>query len=175
MNTLIRCTALILLCSQLALGQVIKPGSAPDTLTTDSGTFRPLITSKDTQGAYATSEIMEHTNYMTSLHRHNTFDESLYILAGYLTVHLNGKTHRLGPGSLVFIPKGTPHAQGNLDTEPLRFLLTTTPSAGFDGFMEARAEVVKTTKSGTNEFMRKVVALVPNLDLEVLGPSPVKR
>lgn len=174
MRSLILCTASILFLGRLALGQVIKPGDKPDTLTTDSGTFRPLITSKDTQGAYATSEVMEHTNYITSLHRHNTFDESFYVLAGYLTVHLNGKTHRLGPGSHVFIPKGTPHAQGNLDPQPLRFLLTTTPSAGFDGFMEARAEVMKTTKPGTIEFIKKVKALVPNLDLEVLGPSPVK-
>ncbi|MBC3785649.1 cupin domain-containing protein [Spirosoma utsteinense] len=175
MKTLILCIVLTVLGSNFTFGQLIKPGDRPDTLVTDSGTFRALIRGKVTQGTYAMGEVMEHMNYMTSLHRHNTFDESIYVLSGYMTVHIQGKTHRLGAGSSIFIPKGTPHAQGNLDPEPVRFLFTMAPSAGFEGFMEGRAEVLKTTKPGTTEFMKKVMVLVPNLDLEVLGPSPVKR
>ena len=164
-----------LLGTTLARSQLIKTGEQAEARIINGGSFRPLIGGKDTQGTYAVHELTETTNYLTSLHRHNTFDESFYILEGYLTVYLDGKTHRLGPGTYVFIPRGTPHAQGNLDSQAVRFLLTMAPSVGFEGFLYDREALVKRVKPDSAEFGRRLLEIVRKYDLELLGPSPIKR
>ena len=74
--------------------------------------MRFLTSGEDTNGAFATMELTER-EYATDLHRHNFTDEAYYVLEGTLTLFIEGKSHKLGAGSYVFIPKGTPHAQGN--------------------------------------------------------------
>jgi quercetin dioxygenase-like cupin family protein len=46
----------------------------------------------------------------TPLHRQPYDDETLYILSGTLTVHLDGADQTVGAGSVVFIPREVPHA-----------------------------------------------------------------
>src|SRR3954469_19388569 len=46
----------------------------------------------------------------TPLHRQPYDDETLYVLEGTLTVHLDGTHHTVGPGAVVFIPREVPHA-----------------------------------------------------------------
>ena len=46
----------------------------------------------------------------TPLHRQPYDDETLYVLEGSLTVHIDGAEHVVGPGGVVFIPRETPHA-----------------------------------------------------------------
>ncbi len=140
---------------------------------TDSGTVRFLASSENTNGAFATLELTER-EYVTDLHRHNFTDEAYYILEGTLTVYLNGKIHKLGPGAYIFIPKGTPHAQGNLEKTPVKVLLTVTPG-GFEGFMKDRAELIKRTPRGTPEFKKRIYEIVKKYDLERLGDSPLEK
>jgi quercetin dioxygenase-like cupin family protein len=46
----------------------------------------------------------------TPLHRQPYDDETLYVLSGELTVHLDGEEQTVGPGGIVFIPREMPHA-----------------------------------------------------------------
>jgi quercetin dioxygenase-like cupin family protein len=46
----------------------------------------------------------------TPLHRQPYDDETIYVVAGALTVHLGGDERHAGTGALVFIPRETPHA-----------------------------------------------------------------
>jgi quercetin dioxygenase-like cupin family protein len=46
----------------------------------------------------------------TPLHRQPFDDETLYVLSGLLTVHLDGAEQTVGPGAVVFIPREVPHA-----------------------------------------------------------------
>ncbi|MDQ3817144.1 MAG: cupin domain-containing protein [Acidobacteriota bacterium] len=140
---------------------------------TDSGTVRFLVNSEDTNGAFATLEVTER-EYATDLHRHNFTDEAYYVLEGTLTVYVGGKIHKLGPGSYLFIPKGTPHAQGNLGKTPVKVLLTVTPG-GFEGFMRDRAELIKRTPRGSPDFMKRIYEIVKKYDLERLGDSPLEK
>ncbi len=87
---------------------------------------------------------------------------------------MSDKTHRLGSGSFVFIPKGPPHAQGNLDPQPVRILGMIAPLAAFEGFMYDRAELAKTVKRHNPEFGKRMAEIARKYDLEVLGPAPVK-
>ena len=62
------------------------------------------------------------------LQRHfHSFEESLYVLAGELLLHLDGHAHRLVKGDFALFPVGTWHALGNAGSEPVRLLSLNTP------------------------------------------------
>lgn len=95
--------------------------------------------------ASAVVELTEMPGYKTAWHQHNRCEESFYILEGTLTIKLVDTVHELPAGSYVFIPRGTPHGQGNFTAEPVR-LLTTFAPGGFDQFFEDRVALFKVTK-----------------------------
>lgn len=157
-----------------AWAQDVQSAKSQDSLTTGRTAFRPLIQGKDTEGAYAMSEIRVR-ELTAPLHQHKTYTESFYVLAGYLTVYLNGRTQRLGPGSFLLVPKGTPHTMSNRDDQPVRFLVTVSPSGSFEGLMAEQAELVKTLKPNHPDFRKRMNELYQKYDMEVLGPSPIVR
>ncbi len=147
----------------------LKPGE-PDLIPYDAGTVRYLATSKDTNGAWSLVELTENPGYKTRYHRHNYTDEAYYVLEGVLTAKIDGKTYELPAGSYIFIPHGTPHAQGNLGKVPVKVLLTMTP-AGFEESFRERAELFKTTKPDDPAFIKKREEMMKNrnYDREFLG------
>jgi quercetin dioxygenase-like cupin family protein len=70
----------------------------------------------------------------TQLHRQPYDDETLYVLSGSLTVHLDGAEHEVGPGGIVFIPRETPHAL--LATEATKLIIFGLP-AGQERYFRA--------------------------------------
>ena len=130
---------------------------------------------QDTQGAYSMSEVIAPGHFGAPLHQHKTYTESFYVLVGHLTVYLNGKTERLGPGSFLLVPRGTPHTMDNTDAEPVRFLLTVSPSALFEGLMAEQVELAKTLKPNHPDYRKRMSELYQKYDMEILGPSPIAR
>jgi quercetin dioxygenase-like cupin family protein len=70
----------------------------------------------------------------TQLHRQPYDDETLYVLSGSLTIHLDGAEHGVGPGGIVFIPRETPHAL--LATEATKLIIFGIP-AGQERYFRA--------------------------------------
>lgn len=142
----------------------------PDGLVYDGGTVRFLASSEDTNGAWSLVELTEKPGYKTRLHRHNHTDEAYYVLEGVLTAKIADKTYTLPAGSYIVIPRGTPHAQGNLGKVPVRVLLTMTPG-GFEGSFKDRSELVKTIKAEDPDFRKKREEMMTNrkYDREFLG------
>ncbi len=60
-------------------------------------------------------------------HHVHSFEESLYLLAGELTIEIDGHAWRLAPGDFAFIPIGTWHALANLGDDEVRWLAFNTP------------------------------------------------
>jgi mannose-6-phosphate isomerase-like protein (cupin superfamily) len=58
---------------------------------------------------------------------HNDFEQTYYVLAGTLTMTLDGEEFSVPEGSFVFIPRGTPHEHRNDGSVPMRFLTINTP------------------------------------------------
>jgi mannose-6-phosphate isomerase-like protein (cupin superfamily) len=58
---------------------------------------------------------------------HSGYDEVYYILSGTGAVTLDGKAHRLRPGSVVVIPAGASHALEVDPGEELEFVIFGTP------------------------------------------------
>lgn len=69
----------------------------------------------------------------TSLHVHEREDELFYVLEGEHVFQVGEQEHRVGPGGVVFGPRGVPHAQRRVDPGRGRLLVLTAP-AGLEGF-----------------------------------------
>ena len=77
-------------------------------------------------------------------HSHETFDETVYGLSGVLTWMLDDRHVRVGPGDVLFIPRGHVHHFANLDTEGARELSVITPGRLGPEYFHEIAEVVNT-------------------------------
>jgi quercetin dioxygenase-like cupin family protein len=74
------------------------------------------------------------------LHTHADEDEISYILEGEVGVQIGERVLRAGPGTLVFKPRGVPHAFWNPGDAPARLLELISP-AGFERYFEEAAEL----------------------------------
>jgi quercetin dioxygenase-like cupin family protein len=153
----------------------LKPGE-PAPLEYDGGAARFLVSSEETGGAWSLVELKELPGYKTNLHRHNYTDEAFYVLEGALTVKINDRTSAYPAGSYVLIPRGTPHAQGNLGKVPTKVLLTMTPG-GFERSFKDRVELFKTVKPDNPNFrkMREENRIKGNYDVERLGEWEIRK
>jgi mannose-6-phosphate isomerase-like protein (cupin superfamily) len=80
----------------------------------------------------------------TSAHVHSREDEMYYVIEGDHVFVCGGQEFQLGPGGLVFLPRGVPHAHRRLVPGVGRLLCILTP-AGLEGFFRILAEA---TRSG---------------------------
>jgi quercetin dioxygenase-like cupin family protein len=60
-------------------------------------------------------------------HSHEGFDETAYGLAGVMTITLAGQKLPLGPGDVIFIPRGVVHQVENLGDVEARAVNVVTP------------------------------------------------
>jgi quercetin dioxygenase-like cupin family protein len=58
---------------------------------------------------------------------HEDFEQTYYVLAGTLTLVLDGKEQVVPEGTFVFIPRGVRHEHRNDQSEPLRFMTINVP------------------------------------------------
>ena len=68
-------------------------------------------------------------------HYHQNEDESFVLQEGHLSFLSGGNWTEVGPGTVVFTPRGTIHTYKNIGDIPAKMLLTASPS-GFDVFFE---------------------------------------
>jgi oxalate decarboxylase/phosphoglucose isomerase-like protein (cupin superfamily) len=117
-------------------------------------------------------------------HRHAEAEEIFYILAGELDLLAfeprvrasddwtswesadSATVVRGGPGSLMFVPAGCPHAFANSGTEAARMLFLVTPS-GHEEYLEGIAELLR--QPGPPE-QSAIAALRARYDIEQLTP-----
>lgn len=74
------------------------------------------------------------------LHRHAGEDESLYVVAGQVRFRVGEALHAGGPGTFVFVPRGTAHTFQNIGDEPATMLIHFSPS-GMELFFDRFAAV----------------------------------
>ena len=75
-------------------------------------------------------------------HSHEAFDETVYGLSGVLTWRLDDQQVRVGPGDVLFIPRGHVHHFANLDTQDARELSVISPGLLGPEYFHEIAEVV---------------------------------
>jgi quercetin dioxygenase-like cupin family protein len=72
-------------------------------------------------------------------HVHRRHVESLFVLAGELTITVGGREQRATAGTWVQIPSGTPHVLASAGQDEVRFLELHTPSCGYGAYVRALA------------------------------------
>lgn len=109
----------------------------------------------------------------TALHRHAE-DETFYVLDGELTVHIDGSDFSGTPGSIIFVPRDTPHAF-LVTSDLFRGLILFTPGsqACEDWFRTAGdpAPAYELPEPGPPDVAR-LGAASEQYGVEILGPSP---
>jgi mannose-6-phosphate isomerase-like protein (cupin superfamily) len=75
----------------------------------------------------------------TPLHVHEHEDEVFYVLEGEHVYRVGDEEFRVGPGGVVFAPRGVPHAQRRVRPGEGRQLVLTAPG-GFERFFRTLAD-----------------------------------
>jgi quercetin dioxygenase-like cupin family protein len=91
------------------------------------------VTSEQSGGALCLIEHAASRGKPTPLHLHPDHDETGYVLEGELLLYIDGVEYTAGPGAVVWIPKGTPHAL-LVTSEMARSLWAVTPGRAMEAF-----------------------------------------
>jgi mannose-6-phosphate isomerase-like protein (cupin superfamily) len=108
--------------------------------------------SADTTGG-AFSVIEEVAPLDTPLHVHAHEDELFFVLEGDHVFRVGDEEFAVGPGGLVFAPRGVPHAHRRARPRTGRFLTLTSP-AGFEGFFRELAEAEQAGSPSADAYTR---------------------
>jgi len=113
-------------------------------------TGRFILRSEDTRGLYTFMEVTTPPGGGPPLHTHDLVDEAFYVTSGVYDLRLGDETVRAGAGTLVYGPRGVPHAFENVNGDFSRMLVIATPG-GVEKFFE---ELGSLTASGPPEWDR---------------------
>ena len=109
------------------------------------GSIAIRLRSEDTDGRLGLIEQVVPAGFPgPALHIHPDFDETFYVLEGTLAFRIGEETVDAGPGSVAFVPRGTPHTFANRSGEPVRSLVLVSPG-GFERYFEAMIAIVRDT------------------------------
>ena len=89
----------------------------------------------------------------TPLHVHEHEDELFYVLEGEHVIQVGEREHRVGPGEIVFAPRGIPHAQRRVVPRRGRTLVLTAPG-GLEGFFRELAQAHTDGSLGPEAYAR---------------------
>ena len=102
--------------------------------------FREVVTCKvtaeQTGGAYSLFEVVSPPGGVPRPHVQHLEDECLYVVEGDFEFVEGGRTFLAGPGSVVYVPKGSLHAYRNAGEDAGRLLVTQTPGGVHERFFE---------------------------------------
>lgn len=87
----------------------------------------------------------------TPRHVHANEDEVFHVLGGEHVVECGDAEFRLGPGGLIFLPRGVPHAHRRVVPREGKLLVLTSPG-GFEGFFRALADADRDGALGPNSY-----------------------
>ena len=97
-------------------------------------------TGADCGGAYTLCEAIEPPGSGAGLHRHPTYDETHIICEGHYECQLGDEMLELGPGEMMFVPRGTAHSIKSVGPDAGRELMLSSPGGIFEAFI---AEVTR--------------------------------
>ncbi len=105
--------------------------------------IRFRLTSEETGGNLTVFEFLVPAQARVPVpHSHEAFDETLYGLAGVLTWTVGERQVRVGPGDVLFIPRGQVHHFTNAETQDARELSVITPGLLGPGYFREIGDVV---------------------------------
>ncbi len=130
------------------------------------------ITSNQTGGAYSLFEVVTQPEEGgPPPHVQHREDEAFWVLEGDYEFVVEGRTVRVGAGSLIYVPRGNLHSHKNMGDEPGRLLVSQTPGGLHERFFEEIGEPA-TGESWPlvcedPQDMRKIAAIATEYGIEI--------
>ena len=107
--------------------------------------IRFRLQSEQTAGALTVFEFLVPAQARVPVpHSHEAFDETVYGLEGTMSWTLDGRQVEVGPGEVLFIPRGHVHHFVNQDAQPVRQLSVITPGLLGPAYFLDVAQVLQT-------------------------------
>jgi quercetin dioxygenase-like cupin family protein len=107
----------------------------------------------------------------TPLHTHPDADETFYLLAGSMLLHVDGAEHELRAGGVAVIPRGVPHAF-MAQEEGARMLCLHTPGGG-EAFYRTASEPVVTGEPALPVDLDRIRQAAESTGtMRIVGPPP---
>jgi quercetin dioxygenase-like cupin family protein len=111
--------------------------------------IRFLLEGRDSGGALAIFEFDVAAGAKVPVaHSHDAYDETIYGLAGVLTFTLDGRQSDVGPGEVLFIPRGVVHRFDNIRGADAKMLAVVTPGLLGPDFFREMAAIVNSATGG---------------------------
>lgn len=118
----------------------ISPQEVGEDLWFGGGLVTFKVTTEQSGGALCIFEHAASRGKRTPLHLHADHDETVYVLEGELLLHVDGVEYTAGPGTVAFVPRGTPHAF-LVVSEMERSLWVVTPGGAMETFYRQAGDV----------------------------------
>lgn len=125
----------------------------------------------ETGGAFLLFEDEMSGGKMTPLHTHPDSDETMFILAGEILMHMDGSERTIGPGGLAVAPRGVPHAFMVL-SKSARMLCLHTPGCCEAFYWDASTPRSPADPPGVVDFGKVQESARRNGGIVLLGPPP---
>ena len=131
------------------------------------------VTSDQSGGVLCLIEHAASRGKTTPLHLHPDHDETVYVLEGELLVHIDGVEHTAGPGAVVWVPRGTPHAL-LVTSELERSVWVCTPGPAMEAFFRQAGDAAPspTLPRAEIDIARLLAVGEQTGAMKVLGPPP---
>jgi quercetin dioxygenase-like cupin family protein len=149
---------------------VAQPGEGEQMWFAGGGVFTFKITAQDSGGSLLMFEDTLQAGKSTPLHLHPSEEETIYVLAGELLVHIEGDEHRIGTGGCFMAPRGVPHAF-KVVSETARLLCVLTPGSA-EAFYRDAGEPSPSGEDRPPDFARLRAAAERSPSIEILGSPP---
>ena len=152
---------------------VITKQEAGDNLWFGGGLVSLKVTSEQSGDTLILFEHAASRGKRTPLHLHPDHDETIYIFEGELLLHINGVEYTAGPGAVVWVPRGTPHAL-LVTSEMARSVWAITPGRVMEAFFRQAGDVAlsRTLPPAEIDMARLRTVGEGTGAMETLGPPP---
>ncbi len=107
----------------------------------------------------------------TPMHTHPEAEETFYVLAGAILLHVADSEHELRAGGVAVIPRGVPHAFKALPGGA-RLLCLHTPGGGEEFYRTASEPAVPGEQAPAVDFDRIRQAAAATGSMTIVGPPP---
>lgn len=126
--------------------------------------MRFIMTAAHTADGYALSEIDVRPGSGAPPHIHHNEDEAFYVLEGAFTATVDGRTHQLGKGDYLHVPRGVVRDYLNASDQHGRLLILHCPgsAAGF---------YIGMGKLAVPPRIEDIKALGDQYGIEIVGPG----
>ena len=126
-------------------------GDAGEPLRFSDATFLLKASAETTGGSFSIVEEAEPLD--TPPHVHANEDELFIVLEGDHEFTVGEATYAVGPGAVVFAPRGVPHSHRRVVPRTGRFLTLVSP-AGFEGFFRELSNAEREGTIGPEAYAR---------------------